>query len=182
MGKIATEGEAAKIGGTVTSTPTKGCTWRRAIDLNCEVENTDDVEAEQLVELDKLYKSSENYHFAASAGLLMSIYSSRILLKIEYLLNCIVVGEDNYIDSDDSRDVVEYDYEDEGGKVQSIRFTCLPNSYVQVDSDAPNTRIDYKSGTWKDIYMNRTGSFNQYSGQSIIIVNYEAELLFTFNM
>lgn len=182
MGKIATEGEAAKIGGTVTSTPTKGCTWRRAIALNCEVENTDDVEAEQLVELNKLYKSSENYHFAASAGLLMSIYSSRILLKIEYLLNGVVVGEDNYIDSDDSRDVVEYDYEDEGGKVQSIRFTCLPNSYVQVDSDAPSTRIDYKSGTWKDIYTNRTGSFNQYSGQSIIIVNYEAELLFTFNM
>lgn len=112
----------------------------------------------------------------------MSIYSSRILLKIEYLLNGVVVGEDNYVDSDDSRDIVEYYYEDEAGKTQSIRFTCLPNSYVQVDSDAPNTRVDYKSGSWKEIYTNRTGSFTQYQGQSIIIINKEAELLFNFNM
>lgn len=184
MGKIATEAEAAKIGGMpIPSTGNKGCTWQRAVaDLNCEVIDDDDLTATQSVQLENLRKANETYYFTASVGVGNSIYSSRLVSRIEFLLDGIVVGQSDYVDTDDSRDLQEFEYEDSAGKVQSIRFIGQPNSYVQLDSEAENVRVDYKSGKWKDIYTNQQGTFNEFSGYQIIIRNNEAEIIYTFNI
>lgn len=184
MGKIATEAEAAKIGGMpIPSTGNKGCTWQRAVaDLNCEVMNDDDLTATQLVQLEDLRKASETYYFSATVGLGNSIYSSRLVTRIEFLLDGVVVGHSDYVDTDDSRDLQEFEYEDSAGKVQSIRFIGQPNSYVQLDSEAENVRVDYKSGKWKDIYTNQQGTFTEFNGYRAIIRDKEAEIIYTFNI
>lgn len=184
MGKVATEAEAAKIGGMpIPSTANKGCTWQRAVaDLNCEVVNDDDLTATQLVQLENLRKASETYYFTASVGVGNSIYSSRLVSRIEFLLDGEVVGHSDYVDTDDSRDLQECEYEDSAGKVQSIRFIGQPNSYVRLDSESENVRVDYRAGQWREGYTNNSGKFNSYDGSQVIIDNWEADLVYTFNI
>lgn len=144
--------------------------------------NDDDLTATQLVQLENLRKASETYYFTASVGVGNSIYSSRLVSRIEFLLDGVVVGHSDYVDTDDSRDLQEFEYEDSAGKVQSIRFIGQPNSYVQLDSEAENVRVDYRTGTWREYYTNESGSFNYYSGNQVTIDNSEAELVYTFNI
>lgn len=184
MGRIAIEAEAAKIGGMpLPSTGNKGCTWQRAVaDLNCKVLNDEDLTASQLVQLKKLRKAGETYYFKAIVGVGNSIYSSKLVSKIEFLLDDVVVGHSDYVDTDDSRDIQDFEYEDSAGKVQSIRFTGQPKSYVQLDSGAENVRVDYRTGTWIEYYTNKSGSFSSYSRYQVTIDNAEAEIVYTFNI
>lgn len=105
-----------------------------------------------------------------------------MVTRIEFLLDDVVVDHSDYVDTDDSRDLQEFEYEDSAGKVQSIRFIGQPNSYVQLDSEAENVRVDYKSGKWKDIYTNQQGTFTEFNGYRVIIRDKEAEIIYTFNI
>ena len=182
--KIATEGQASTIGDRLlpANRINRCCTWSRARDLNCIVLNEDEVAANQLVKLDMLEAEYQNYHFEATVGIANSIYSSSLKVKIEYLLDGEVVGETIYTDTDDSRDVQTYDYEDgAAGAIQSIRFTGLTNSWAQADSDLDEVRVDNKSGVAVDPRNGTQVRFTRFAGTMNTLEGGDAYLVYLFD-
>lgn len=116
----------------------------------------------------------------ASVGIGNSIYSSRILCKIEFLVNGVTVYEETYVDSDDSRDEIMYDYEGQGDDSLAIRFTGLEESYIQYDSSEPSRNVDYASGDWEADPSGQSGHFSSYVGSTTVVQGNEGHIVYTF--
>ena len=178
MGKIATEQEAYSIGKVGTPVTNKCCTKARAEALGCAVSGS--YTSNKLVQKTDLSQAKVSYKFEATIGINNSVYESSLKCAFEFRLNGVVVHEEQYIDTDDSRDIIYASVDDIPGKTQSIRIIPQSDSTYRPDSDASMITVDYLSGSWKDYITGHSGSFSSYLNETIIINNDRCEIIYQF--
>lgn len=112
--RIATEEQAAYVGSNYdpsqAHSSNKGCTRYMAELFGCRV--TEDIADDRLVKVSQIEPAvtEVDHTFVVSIGLDHSVFQSSLRCKVQFMVNGNIVHETTYVDSDDSRDNLEWSY------------------------------------------------------------------------